>query len=84
MSRGTILESVVKFVVSEIVMHPEQVKVNLVDTGQEGEIIAEVQTAETDLGRVIGRNGRVARTIRTIAQAAGDEEGVHAGVEFIE
>jgi len=36
------------------------------------------------MGRVIGRRGRVARAVRTLAKAAGDEEGLHAGVEFID
>ena len=34
------------------------------------------------MGRVIGRRGRTARSIRTVAQAAADEEGINASVEF--
>ena len=48
------------------------------------EVVAEVRTAKGDLGRVIGRRGRVARAIRTVAQAAADEEGLSAGVEFLD
>ncbi len=48
------------------------------------EYVAEVRTAKGDLGRVIGRRGRVARAIRTVAQAAADEEGLTAGVEFVD
>ncbi len=43
-----------------------------------------MRTAKSDMGRVIGRRGRVARAIRTVAQAAADEEGLNAGVEFID
>jgi predicted RNA-binding protein YlqC (UPF0109 family) len=46
--------------------------------------VAEVRTAKGDLGRVIGRRGRVARAIRTVAQAAADEEGLTSGVEFLD
>ena len=44
----------------------------------------EVRTAKPDMGRVIGRKGRVARAIRTVAQAAADEEGLTAQVEFLD
>jgi predicted RNA-binding protein YlqC (UPF0109 family) len=36
------------------------------------------------MGRVIGRRGRVARAIRTVAAGAGDEEGLEVGVEFLD
>ena len=46
------------------------------------DVIAEVRTGPGDMGRVIGRRGRTARSIRTVAQAAADEEGITASVEF--
>ena len=39
---------------------------------------------QNDMGRVIGKRGRVARAIRTVAQAAADEEGLQSSVEFID
>jgi predicted RNA-binding protein YlqC (UPF0109 family) len=36
------------------------------------------------MGRVIGRRGRVAKAIRTVARAAGDEEGLDVQVEFLD
>jgi predicted RNA-binding protein YlqC (UPF0109 family) len=82
-SKGAIVESVVTYLVKEIVSKPEEVDVTLVEQGPD-DMIAEVRTAKGDLGRVIGRRGRVARAIRTVAQAAADEEGLSAGVEFID
>jgi predicted RNA-binding protein YlqC (UPF0109 family) len=81
--KGEIVETVVGFIVRQIVEHPDQVEITLVEQGPE-EVVAEVRTAKGDLGRVIGRRGRVARAIRTVAQAAADEEGLSAGVEFID
>jgi predicted RNA-binding protein YlqC (UPF0109 family) len=43
-----------------------------------------VRAAKPDMGRVIGRRGRVAKAIREIAQVAADEEGLQARVEFID
>ncbi|HVR32269.1 MAG TPA: KH domain-containing protein [Acidimicrobiia bacterium] len=82
-TKGEIVENVVTFLVKEIVSKPEEVDVTLVEQGPD-EVVAEVRTAKGDLGRVIGRRGRVARAIRTVAQAAADEEGLSAGVEFID
>ncbi|MEX2279076.1 MAG: KH domain-containing protein [Acidimicrobiia bacterium] len=82
-TKGEIVENVVTFLVKEIVSTPEEVEVTLVEQGPD-DVVAEVRTAKGDLGRVIGRRGRVARAIRTVAQAAADEEGLSAGVEFID
>ncbi|MDH3306169.1 MAG: KH domain-containing protein [Acidimicrobiia bacterium] len=83
MSKGAIVERVVSYVVKAIVDEPESVEVTLIEEGPD-EVTAEVRTAKSDMGRVIGRRGRVARAIRTIAQAAADEEGLQAGVEFLD
>jgi len=82
-SKGEIVERVVRYVVSEIVDDAEQVEVTIIEEGPE-EVTAEVRTAKSDMGRVIGRRGRVARAIRTLAQAAADEEGLRTGVEFVD
>jgi hypothetical protein len=81
--KGDIVRNVVGFLVREIVSDPDQVEVTMVEQGPD-EVVAEVRTAKGDLGRVIGRRGRVARAIRTVAQAAADEEGLTSGVEFLD
>ncbi len=82
-ARGEIVRNVVGFIVREIVSNPDGVEVTMVEQGPD-EIVAEVKTAQGDMGRVIGRRGRVARAIRAVAQAAADEEGLSAGVEFVD
>ena len=80
---GQIVEDVVRFVVSSIVDDKEAVQVSIVDRGED-EVVAQVRTAAGEMGRVIGRGGRVARAIRTVAQAAAEEEGLTSGVEFVD
>jgi predicted RNA-binding protein YlqC (UPF0109 family) len=80
---GKIVEDVVGYIVKQIVSNPDEVTVTMIEQGPD-EVLAEVRTAKGDLGRVIGRRGRVARAIRTVAQAAAEEEGVTAGVEFVD
>jgi predicted RNA-binding protein YlqC (UPF0109 family) len=82
-AKGEIVERVVTYVVKSIVEEPEEVSVTMVEQGPD-EVVAEVRTAKRDMGRVIGRRGRVAKAIRAAAGAAGDEEGISAGVEFLD
>ncbi|HET7846900.1 MAG TPA: KH domain-containing protein [Acidimicrobiia bacterium] len=83
MAKGEIVERVVTYVVKSIVEEPDEVSVTMVEQGPD-EVIAEVRTAKADLGRVIGRRGRVAKAIRAAAGAAADEEGITADVEFVD
>ena len=83
MARGEIVERVVTYVVKEIVDNPDEVSVTIVEQGPD-EVLAEVRAAKSDMGRVIGRRGRVARAIRAVAGAAADEEGISADVEFVD
>ena len=83
MAQGEIVERVVTYVVRSIVDEPEEVVVTVVEQGP-SEVVAEVRTAKGDMGRVIGRRGRVAKAIRAAASAAGEEEGISAGVEFLD
>ena len=83
MAKGEIVERVVTYVVKSIVENPDDVEVTMVEQGPD-EMVAEVKTAKPDMGRVIGRRGRVAKAIRAAAGAAGEEEGISAGVEFLD
>ncbi|MFQ5948887.1 MAG: KH domain-containing protein [Acidimicrobiia bacterium] len=81
--KGEIVHRVVEFITKEIVEKPDEVEVTIVEEGPD-EVVAEVRAAKSDMGRVIGRRGRVARAIRTLARAAAEEEGLEAGVEFLD
>jgi predicted RNA-binding protein YlqC (UPF0109 family) len=83
MSEGTIVDKVVTYVVSEIVDDRDSVEVNIVPDGDDA-VVAEVRAAKSDMGRVIGKRGRVARAIRNVAGAAADEEGLSVDVDFLD
>ncbi len=63
------LESVLEHLVKGIVDNPDDVTVDLV-TGRRGRTL-EVRVAPDDLGKVIGRNGRTAKALRTVVAALG-------------
>ena len=83
MASGTIVKNVVEYIVNQIVEDTKSVKVDVADSDDEN-VTIEVRTSPDDMGRVIGKRGRVARAIRTVAQAAADEEGLDSSVEFID
>jgi predicted RNA-binding protein YlqC (UPF0109 family) len=83
MNQGEIVGRVVRYLTEQIVDDPSSVEVEVVDDGEDA-VVAEVRTAKSDMGRVIGRRGRVARAIRAVASGAGDEEGLDVSVEFLD
>ena len=83
MAAGSIVKNVVEYIVTQIVEDTKSVKVDIADSDDEN-VTIEVRTSPDDMGRVIGKRGRVAREMRTVAQAAADEEGLQSSVEFID
>jgi uncharacterized protein len=76
------MRELVEFIARALVADPDAVRVDEVEN--EGETVLEVRVAPDDLGRVIGRNGRVANAIRTVAKAAATREDRHVLVEIVE
>ena len=80
---GKIVRNVVEYIISQIVEDEKSVKVDISSSDDEN-VAIEVRTAPSDMRRAIGKRGRGARAIRTVAQAAADEEGLQSTVEFID
>ena len=72
--------AVLTHVVRSIVDDPESVRVE--STESRGKVRLEVRVGEGDLGRVIGRRGRTAQSIRTIVRAAATRDDVEVDIEF--
>jgi hypothetical protein len=62
------LRDLVLYLARSLVEHPEEVEVNEVD--EPDALVFELKVAESDLGRVIGRQGRTAKALRTVLSAA--------------
>lgn len=62
------MTELLEFLVKALVEEPEAVVVEELE--EDGDLIFEISVAEGDLGRVIGKGGRIANAIRTIAKAA--------------
>jgi hypothetical protein len=77
------MRDLVEFLVKALVTDPDAVRVEEIDEGADGTVL-EVHVADDDLGRVIGREGRVANAIRTVAKAAATVHGGRVMVEIVE
>ncbi|MGC8861955.1 MAG: KH domain-containing protein [Armatimonadota bacterium] len=66
------MRSLIEILVRALVDDPESVVVNEVDEG--GTLVYEVTVAPDDVGKVIGKQGRVANALRTVAKAAALKE----------
>ncbi len=62
------MTELLEFLVRALVEDPEAVEVEELE--EDGNLVYEISVAEEDLGRVIGKGGRIANAIRTIAKAA--------------
>lgn len=81
--KGEIVRKVVDYIASEIAEDGEAVEVTIVEEGPD-EVVAEVRAAKPDMGRLIGRRGRVAKAMRNVAGVAAEEEGLTTDVEFVD
>lgn len=76
------LKELVAFIASQLVDNPDQVEVHVVDADRS--VIYELAVAQTDLGKIIGKDGRTARAIRTLLSAAAPLEGKRPVLEILE
>jgi predicted RNA-binding protein YlqC (UPF0109 family) len=75
---GQLLE----YLVRQLVDEPQAVRVDAVD--REGAIVLELRVAPADVGKVIGRQGRIARALRTVVRASAARERERVLLEIVE
>jgi predicted RNA-binding protein YlqC (UPF0109 family) len=74
--RGADSAELVEFLAKAIVSEPDEVEVHIEDDGE----LIELETADGDRGRVIGRQGRVAKALRAILNATADGAGARLDI----
>ena len=75
---GELLEELARRLVDE----PDAVRVEQVE-GDDGSLVFRLHVAEGDVGKVIGRQGRIARALRTLVRAGGVEAGRRLQLEIV-
>ena len=77
------MRELLEFLARSLVSDPDAVKVTEVEE-IDGEVVLEIEVADDDLGRVIGRNGRVANALRTVMKAAATREEKRVVVDILD
>ena len=76
------MEELVAYIAKSLVDHPEQVKT--AQTDEDDSITVGLTVAQEDLGKVIGKQGRTARAIRSILAAAAGKENKRSRLDILE
>jgi uncharacterized protein len=77
------MRDLLEFLTRSLVEKPDEVKVTEVEE-IDGEVVLEVEVADDDLGRVIGRGGRVANALRSVMKAAATREEKRVVVDILD
>lgn len=76
------MKKLVEEIVKTLVDNPDQVVVE--ETISEGQAQVKIRVAESDVGQVIGKQGKIVNSIRTIAKAAGTKKDLKVFVEILD
>ncbi|MDR1257301.1 MAG: KH domain-containing protein [Spirochaetaceae bacterium] len=75
-------KELIEFIVKSFAADPGAVSVNAVDNG--GTLILELSVGSDDVGRIIGKRGRVVKAVRTVLQVAAARSGRRAILEILD
>ena len=76
------MEEMLRFLVKELVNDPDQISINKREDGNT--TILELKVAQDDMGKVIGRQGKIAKSIRTLMKAYGAKNNQKINVDILD
>ncbi len=76
------MKELLAYVAQNLVEHPDQVEVRQIDC--DGEVVLELRVAPEDMGKVIGRQGRIAKEIRAIVRSLAQRKNTRVSVEIVD
>ncbi len=76
------MKELLTYIAQNLVEHPEDVRVTEIPSGSE--TILELHVASGDMGKVIGRQGRIAKEIRTLMRSVAQKNGQRVTVEIVD
>ena len=75
------MKELVEVIAKALVDHPEEVEV--VERKEGRDLVLELHVAPSDMGKVIGKQGRIAKSIRAVVKAASTRDNSHVDVDII-
>ena len=76
------MKALIEYIAKSLVENPDQVEVHETKSGNR--VRLELHVAKDDMGRIIGKSGRVANSIRTLLRVAAEREGLQATLDVVE
>ena len=76
------MKELLTYIARNQVEKPDEVSVNEIDC--DGEIVLELRVAPEDMGKVIGRQGRIAKEIRTVVRSLAQRKNTRVSVEILD
>lgn len=76
------MEELLKTIAMGLVDDPSSVSVEIGESDEEGTVVYHLHVAQNDMGRVIGKQGRIAKAIRTVMKARATKDGLRVQVEI--
>ena len=76
------MKEVLEIIAKALVEHPDEVSVTEIADGDS--ITLELRVADGDMGKVIGKQGKIAKAIRTVVKAAASVENKHVSVDIVQ
>lgn len=76
------MQKLLKIIAQGLVEKPEEVSVTLDEPKEDGSVVYHLHVAEEDMGRVIGKQGRIAKAIRVVMRAAATRSNEKVVVEI--
>lgn len=76
------MKNVLENIAKALVEHPEQVSVTEIEDGDS--VTLELRVADSDMGKVIGKQGKIAKAIRTVVKAAASLENKRVSVDIVQ
>ena len=76
------MKEVLEIIAKALVEHPDEVSIKEIADGDS--ITLELSVADSDMGKVIGKQGKIAKAIRTVVKAAASMENKHVSVDIVQ
>ena len=76
------MKDLLTYIAQNLVEHPQSVDVQ--ETETDGNVVLELRVDPSDMGKVIGRQGRIAKEIRTLMRSVAQRQGKKVSVEIMD
>jgi hypothetical protein len=76
------MKTLIEYIAKSLAEHPDQVQVT--ESGSGSRVRIQLTVSKDDMGRIIGKSGKVANSIRTLLRVAAEREGKQASLDVVE